>query len=244
MSDLHSGLTVPKNALLVLVTAMLILALFRGDTAASIPTVVVDAVSAGTTSDSSLTFSHTSSGSNRLMLVGVSINNDNLETVSSVTYNGMTAQSLGSVDHQGSRGDDARVEIWGLVEPAQGSHDVVVTFSASLRRYAVVGVVTFTGVNQIDPVGAFVPTYGDTSSPALTVPSAPNELVVGVVACETCNSVSFVSPAAERWNIVAGGGNTIGAGATAEAVGPQTVLNVSLGQSDHWAMGAISIKPK
>jgi hypothetical protein len=39
----------------------------------------VDLASSGSTSSASLTISHTTSGSNRLMLVGVSINNDNLQ---------------------------------------------------------------------------------------------------------------------------------------------------------------------
>ncbi|UCG63843.1 MAG: metallophosphoesterase, partial [Deltaproteobacteria bacterium] len=74
----------------------------------SVPTIViVDAVSSGTTSGSSLTISHTTSGSDRLMLVGVSINNDNLETVSSITYNGVPLTRVGFVDHQGSGGDDS-----------------------------------------------------------------------------------------------------------------------------------------
>ena len=69
------------------------------------------------------------------------------------------------------------------------------------------------------------------------------ELVVGVFACETCTSVSFPSPGVQRWNLVAGGRNTIGAGATAEGAGPKVTLSASLGKSDHWAIGGISIKP-
>ena len=52
-------------------------------TSTSLPGTIplVDAVSSGTTSGTSLTISHTTSGSDRLMLVGISINNDDLETV-------------------------------------------------------------------------------------------------------------------------------------------------------------------
>ena len=49
----------------------------------------VDSVSSTSGGGSSLVVSHTVSGSSRLLLVGVSINNDNFETVSSVTYGGV-----------------------------------------------------------------------------------------------------------------------------------------------------------
>ena len=116
--------------------------------------VIVDAVSSGTTAGSSLTISHTTSGTDRLMLVGVSMNNDNFETVSSITYNGVALTYVNSE----TRADDARVEIWELVAPPVGTYDVVITFSATLLRYAVAGVTTFTGVDQTDPLGPFVGT--------------------------------------------------------------------------------------
>ncbi len=105
------------------------------------------------------------------------------------------------------------------------------------------GVITFTGVDQANPLGTFAGGYGDSNSPSLSVASASNELVLGVFACETCSSVSFPSPGVRRWNLMAGGRNTIGAGTTVEGAGPQVTLSASLGKSDHWAMGGISIKP-
>ncbi len=201
---------------------------------------LVDNVSSGSTAGSSLTISHATSGSNRLMLVGVSINNDNLETVSSVTYAGLPLSLVGSVNHQGSGGDDARVEIWARVIPPTGTHDVVITFSADLRWYGVAGVITFTGVDQTDPLGTFASTYGDSSSPSLPVSSGPNDLLLGVFACETCNSASFNSPGVDEWYEAAGSGNTIGAGGTIEGAGS---ISASLGKSDHWAMGAIAVRP-
>jgi hypothetical protein len=122
------------------------------DPAASGPcTIAIDGTaSTGTTVTDSMTISHTtSSGSNRLMLVGVSINNDGLETVTSVTYNGVGLSFVGA----DARSDDARVEIWSLVAPATGTHDVVITFSGDLQQEAIAGVMTFTGVDQSTPLG-------------------------------------------------------------------------------------------
>ena len=203
----------------------------------------VDSVSSGTTGGTSLSLTHTTSGSERLMLVGVSINNDNLETVASISYAGMPLSLVGSVNHQGSGGDDSRVEIWKLVDPPVGTQELLVTFSADLLRYAVIGAVTLTGVDRVDPLGPFASSYADSASASVTVPSAPGELVLAVFSCETCTSMSFTPPGVGRWGLVAGGGNTIGAGATVDGSGAQTTLNASLGSSDHWAMGGVSIRP-
>jgi hypothetical protein len=173
------------------------------------------------------------------MLVGVSINNDNYETVSSITYDGVP---LAYVDSQ-TQSDDASVEIWKLVAPPTGTYDVVINFSANLKRHAVAGVITFTGVDQTDPLGTFAGNNATSNSASVTVPSAPDELVLGVFSCETCRSVNFSSPADEWWNLSVGGGNEIGAGATVEGASPQVTINASLGKRDHWALAGISIKP-
>lgn len=199
----------------------------------------MDAVSSGGTNGSSLTISHTTSGLDRLMLVGVSINNDYLETVLSITYDGKYLTYVNSE----TQSDDARVEIWMLVDPPTGTHNVVITFSADLKRYAVGGVITFTGVDQTDPLGTFAGNNATSSSASVTVPSAIGELVLGVFSCETCRSVIFSLPADEQWNLLAGGGNEIGAGSIVDGVNPQLTISASLGKSDHWAMGGISIKP-
>jgi hypothetical protein len=173
------------------------------------------------------------------MLVGVSINNDIFETVASITYNGIPLTYVNSE----TQSDDARVEIWQLVNPPIGSHDVVITFSADLEQYSVVGVITFNSVDQATPLGSFAGNNATSNVASVTVPSATNDLVLAVFSCETCTSVSVSSPATEQWNLLAGAGDEIGAGATHTGGGSQVTINASLGSSDHWAMGAISIRP-
>jgi hypothetical protein len=199
----------------------------------------VDAISSGSTSGSGLVVSHNTSGSDRLMLVGVSINNDNFETVSSSTYNGI---SLALVSSE-TRADDSRVEIWALVAPPVGTYNMVIDFSADLKRYAVVGVITFTGVDQTNPLGAFAGDSATSSTASVTVPSAADELVLGVFSCENCRSVTFSLPADEQWNISTRGGLEIGSGATHEGTGSEVTITGSLGKSESWAMGGISIRP-
>jgi hypothetical protein len=199
---------------------------------ANIPS--VDAVSSGSTSGSSLTISHTTSGSDRL-----SINNDNFETVSSITYNSISLTYVNSE----TQSDDARVEIWKLVNPPTGTYNVVIAFNADLKRYAVGGVITFTNVDQSDPLGTFVGNNATSNSANVTVPSAVGELVLSVFSCETCTSVTFSPPGVEQWNVSAGRYKEISAGASYEGTDSQLIIRASLGRRAHWAMGGISIKP-
>jgi hypothetical protein len=168
----------------------------------SISPPLVDAVSSGDTRPASLTISHTTgSGSNRLMLVGISLVNDELETVSTVTYNGVSLTKVGEQDSV----DDARVEIWSLVAPPTGTYDVVITFSAPLRRAAQAGVMTYTGVDQTTPLGTFASAFSQASSGTATVnvSSAAGELVFDTVACSNCSFLNSGSGQTERWNLTA-----------------------------------------
>jgi hypothetical protein len=172
------------------------------------------------------------------MLVGVSTVNNSLEVVSSVTYNGVALQLVGADD----RDDDARIEIWKLVAPPTGTHNVVVTFDANLDREGIAGVMTFTGVDPNNPLGAFVSEDEDTLSqldPAeVDVPSATNNIVFAVAACETCNSLTSSNTA--RWEIEPNS-YTVGAGAT--AAGAASVnMSWTLGAADHWVAGGVSVR--
>ena len=199
----------------------------------------LDAVSSGSGTGSETVVSHTTSGADRLMLVGVSINNDAFETVSSVTYGGAPLFLVGA--HEQS--DDARVEIWALVAPAEGTADVVVTYSAPLLQQAVVGVSTFTGVDQVTPLGPFAGTDATSPAASVTAPSAADDLVLVVASCETCGSITFDPPAVEHWNVIEGGGKQIGAGSISDGASPDVTVQATLGASDHWVLGAVSVKP-
>jgi hypothetical protein len=175
------------------------------------------------------------------MLVGVSINNDNMETVSSITYNGVPLTFVGAINNTRSGDDDARVEIWRLVAPATGTHNVVVTFSASLLQQAVAGVMTFTGVNQSTPLGPFASNENDPSPATVVVSSAANELVFGVVASEY-GAITTDAGQTERWNRRVGTTDTYGAGSTKTGASSVT-LRWTLTSTPHWAAAGVSIKP-
>ncbi|NIS81878.1 MAG: hypothetical protein GTO14_17080, partial [Anaerolineales bacterium] len=202
--------------------------------------VVVEDVSVGTTSGgSSITIiAHQASGSDRFMLVGVSLNNDSYETVTGITFNGIPLTLVGTE----AKSDDARVEIWSLVNPDLGNHDVEITFSEAIYRQAIAGVVTFSGVDQTSPLGTFASAKADGTLASVDVPSATDELVFGIVAAETPSGLTVGSGQTEHWNVVAGGGKTEGAGST-EAGAATVTTSWALGSSDHWAVAGVSIRP-
>ncbi|MEE9597348.1 MAG: choice-of-anchor Q domain-containing protein, partial [Acidiferrobacterales bacterium] len=201
----------------------------------------LDTVSTGLTNTSSVTISHTtSSGLERLMMVGVSINNDGNETVTSVTYGGNPLSLVGTAQEN----DDARVEIWSLTNPPAGTADVVVTFSADLQRGAVVGVTTFTGVDQTTPLGGFAGNNGTDAGPAtINFSSAAGELVFDTVSGETVTSLTAGAGQTELWNLIEPTSPAeYGAGST-KAGAASVTMSWTLGSSDHWAIGAVPIRP-
>jgi hypothetical protein len=198
----------------------------------------VDSVSTGSTNGKNLVVSHRTSGSDGLMLVGVSINNENYETVKSVTYDGISLTYVKSA----TQFNDARVEIWGLVNPPLGTHDVLITFDADLQRIATAGVITFKQVDQAYPLGAIRGKADQSDAGSLTIPSTKDSLVFAVFTCETCTSVTYSYPASERWNLMAGNGQVIGAAATQTDYLSPITMNTTLGTSDDWAIVAVSIR--
>ena len=94
------------------------------------------------------------------MIVGVSLLNEDLESVSSVTYNGTGLTFIGQI----SQGNDSRVELWSYLNPPATTANVVVTFNEQVQRGAILGVTTFTGIDQGSPFGAFQSNSGDSNN--------------------------------------------------------------------------------
>ena len=203
----------------------------------------VDTTSTGTTLGASINISHTTSGSDRLMLVGVSIAQVSVETVSSITYNG-GAQSLSPRGSINSPGGQIRVEIWSLVAPAAVTADVVVNFSSPAADGAMIGVMTFTGVDQTTPLGTFAPASANTGgSASVDVSSAVGELVFGVLGVDDVvdyNLAPGPGQTPEKWDLALNAGN--GGGSTEASAAPTVATSWTWLGDDEWAVAGISIK--
>jgi hypothetical protein len=215
---------------------------------------VSGSVSVGTDdSVNSVTVSHTTPvGANRLMLVGISWNCDGNERVSSVFYG---SQDMGTAYGTAYEDDDACIAIYKLVAPTEGTDNVVVTLDGTLLadHDIIVGVMTFTGVDQTTPLGTFYSEIGNNSGPAtVTVAdSAADDLVFSVFGCEDdCRAIA-VDDETERWNEDPGptahpsalSQSELGGGSTELATGSNTQMSWTLTATDHWALGGVAIKP-
>jgi len=124
--------------------------------APSFAAVAVDSTSSITAANgvSSLMWSHTASGSNRALVVGVMARDPTGAdtSVSSVTYNSvaMTAVRNDLV----SFGDPARTSLYILAAPATGTHTIVVTFAGTVDSLAAGAAISLTGVDQTTPNAA------------------------------------------------------------------------------------------
>lgn len=95
----------------------------------------------GSNSTSSVTFSHTCTGSNLILFVGVRCS----QSVSSVTYNGVSLTNINTSAGAGSAGGQ-KASLWYLLNPAVGAHNVVITPASSGIVWGASS--SYTGVKQ------------------------------------------------------------------------------------------------
>ncbi len=202
---------------------------------AATPTVAVDASSSVATDGvASVNLAHTTSGSNRLMLVSVATD-PHTERVSSITYNGVGLSLVGVEEILGSH---SRVEIWSLVAPATGTHNVVVNMTGTGYNGLAVGVTTFNGVHQTSPLLDFDSAGGNSTAAAVTVASAARNLVFAAVHSHNGASVLPGAGQTEYWDVAMGQSN---GGASGQA-GTGAVTSTWTVDNGDWSAAAVSIQ--
>src|SRR2546427_236510 len=182
---------------------------------------------------STTTWAHTTSGTNRVLVVGVSWANITTRTVSSVTYNNVAMTSAGSAVNAGNAG----AEIFYLVAPAVGSNTVTVTLSGSANSL-VGGAVTLTGVNQTTPLRIFASATGSSTTPSVTVTSNTGETVIDTVSLTTSGAITVNGTQTQQWQA-----GTSGRGAGSTKPGASRVTMSSTSANLAWAIGAVGVKP-
>lgn len=222
-------------------------------------TVTFDSASSATTGNagsSSLTFSHTTgSGSNRLLLVGVSIGNTSLvaPTISSITYNGVNLTFVQGISG-GSGTARPRTEVWRLVNPPAGAHNVVITTSGGTARGLTAGAVTFSGVDATTPLGTPVTNSANSATSAsLNVGTAVGEMVfdsitIGNYGSGAAPAVTFGADQTNRWSqasayATSGTMYIRGSGSTHVATGASKNMTRSWSTNQSWSGIAVAIKP-
>ena len=196
-----------------------------------------------------ITLAHTSAGTNLVLVVGVSINitNNTGATVAGVTYNGAPLTLAGA---HNDAGNTRRVEMWSLISPTIGLHNVVVTLSlpgGTGILGTVVGATTFTGADQTTPLRPFVAADAAAGATAsLNVPSGLNEMVIDTLASGGDQTITFGPSQTTQWNLLSLLGlanpDVRGTGSTRGGA-PSVPMSETLSGTSNWSLGALSVKP-
>ena len=115
-------------------------------------TLTLDAVGPGSSgqaatlaANAAATWSHTCTGSQRILFVGVAVS-ANLASLASVTYNGVAMTRI--ITRQSNDQTAGGVHLYGLINPASGTHTVSVTPSTTVGTDYEAGSVSYTGADQ------------------------------------------------------------------------------------------------
>lgn len=106
--------------------------------------------SAAAEPDGIYSWSHTTAGANRYLVVGISMLSVAGSSVTGITYAGV---SLTKIGHVASVTGAVRAELWGLIAPALGTNTIEVTLSAALDSLGTA--VSLIGVHQTQPTEGF-----------------------------------------------------------------------------------------
>ncbi len=192
-----------------------------------------------------LTYSHTTSGSNRGLFVGAGcLDSITAPEISGVTYAGVSMSPAGSVLNDVVTPDvEIRATGWTLVDPASGPNNVVVSYAASGAEVGSCAV-SFTDANQTDMAGTPATATGATATAIVDATSAADEIVVDFVytAQNTVTVGSLQTSRNEQENI----NFESSCGSSTELGAATTTMSWSLGTeglSNHWAIVAVPIKP-
>jgi hypothetical protein len=126
-----------------------------------------------TASGTSLTYSHTVTGSNNIILVGVWIVNTDTDTVTGVTYNGVAMTRMNTITC--TVPSSQRGYLYYLLSPSTGANNVVVSSSsADIQSRAI----SYTGVTSVGANGTFTPNASTTTAAISVTTTANNSWLV------------------------------------------------------------------
>jgi uncharacterized repeat protein (TIGR01451 family) len=148
---------------------------------------------------------------------------------------------------QTSSNNHVRVELWGGIAPASGTHTITATITnnATVATLTVAaGAQTFSNVDQNNPLGTPVVATATSSTPTVAVTNSVFDYVVDAVAFDAVGGLNPGATQDTRFQII----NTPGTGSnfTGTASGSRGYTNTSMnwlgGSSVRWAMEAVPLK--
>ena len=183
------------------------------------------------------TYSHTCSGSNRVLFVKVTYY-DNADSVSAVSYNSVAMTLVPSSTVSNGQ---YTVEWYYLINPATGSNTVSVTMTGSVWDIGIASI-SFTGAHQTTPYGTPVTGTGSSTTPSVSVSSGATEIVIDGLAIVHGGTLTVGAGQTQRANAICGSG-FIKHAASSETGAASTTMSWSNSTSQVWASSAFAVKP-
>ena len=189
------------------------------------------------------TMAHTTDvGVYRALLVWVFTGNIG-QDVTAISYNGVDILANVLVDELNSDGDDARVHCFYALAPSVGAHNVVYTLTGNCSHAC--SAQAWVGVDPDYSFGVPVTAQAFGNTPTVSVNSEADEKVVDGV-CFIAGGATAITLGADQVEILrvaSGAGVTIGYGSSYEVGAPTNVMSWGLAGNNHWAIGAVALRP-
>jgi len=193
---------------------------------------------------SSFSWSHTCTGTNLVLIVGVGMEDltDADRVISSITYNGVSLTKIRSDD---DTTNNITTDLWYLINPTTGANTILVTMNAGTISTTLGGAVSFSGADQTSPIEANTGTTGTADPATLSVTTiTDNAWVLATIFSSTLNTMTVTGVQTSRWNVDTGlflaGGGTFGPQSPAGSVSMSWDFVGIFAQS--WTMSGCSIK--
>jgi len=183
---------------------------------------------------STITWTHTTSGSDRLLTVAVHVDNGVAPSITSVKYNTVALTAVGEANN-----GNAHVDLFRLINPASGANTVEIVLASAVDRL-VGGSLSFTGANQTTPLGTLASATGG-DSPSVTVTSATDEIVLDAVTIANNPTLTVDGSQTERYNVNI---NSAGRSAGSTEAGAASVsMDWTQSATEGWGIVGVSVKP-
>jgi len=188
-----------------------------------------------------LSWSHTVSGNNTALLVGVGVGAFNDGNCSaSVTYDGVALTS--EATEHAFNSTDGFEQVFGLSGPPTGTHTVAVTVSGCSPNELTGESESFDNAAQTSTFSGIATQPGDGPSPSITTSgNTSGDMYAGFIAHG--HSITGINFGTSR--LIENQDNTTGAGNSAAATAPSTGSGVEIGwsaaASDYWGIVAVQV---
>jgi hypothetical protein len=140
-------------------------------------------------SATTLTWSHTCTGSNRILIVGAYgyMASGGLIAITGVTYNGVALTKIAGINGTADALNQ-NTELWYLIAPATGANNIVITWASSVQFKSGSGM-SYTDVDQTSPIDSSATGQSGSTGSA----SATSQTLTTTVVASNCWLTGIVS---------------------------------------------------